>query len=518
MFNIDMKRTSKKTIGSMIVSFGEERVVFSGKVSIKLERVLKDKNDIEANLFDCMNEYINGVMDQSQQKSLFNLYKRAHAIVENEIYRNYNEELLDLKPIVDRILTVIDTNKFIGFIRYSKHLVIPKDLEAAANKGDYPVETTITDKDYIELVMLAFIVRTVYPIIFGLISRFAASMGSDASELICGDLLKDNRRINNLLGWEKLKTYVSYSFSKQGLPSKVDSVTSMENFVDKVFFNALFSRLCCSVIPETEDKKNLATTINATVRNHENGGSIFRAKDKSIGAEDDKRSIFDKYQVQETVKTSDQVMQAEFFSFGLFDENDDEKHRDRFKYQCLALNIDNPELVEEVYDKLPRGWNFFLHDHIHKLLQLTYFGEVSPFIFEACDYNQLMAAIALAQVRLSERGYSYLPSLLGAVDNPSGTRQLADSLRLNTEDKEYLASICDIQNKNSEGRSFNEALLSATEFLELFGNGKWVSNLEYGVLDNPDVYKRVKTSELFELEIETEVKIEFMNLIHEIND
>lgn len=518
MLSINMKRSSKKTISTIVVNFEEESVVFSGKASVRLEKVIRDKNDVESNLFDCLNEYISGVMPLAKQKSLFNLYKRAHSIVENGNFRNYNEELLDLKPIVDSVFRAIDIDKYTYFIRYSKHLQIPKDLEEAASKGDYPVETTITDKDYVGLATLAFVIRVIYPIIFGLNSRFATTMGTEASELISGDLIKDNKKITSLEGWEKLETYVNYAFSKRGLPAQVDSVVSMENFVDKVLYNAIFSRLCCAVIPETEEKKNLATAINATVRQHESGRTIFRPKDRTVNDNDDKRSIFDKYQIQESVKSSDQVMQAEFFSFGLFNEKEEERFKDRFKHQCIALGIENETLVEMVYDKLPTNWNFLLNDHIHKLLQLVYFGEVSPFIFEACDYTQLMSAIALAQVRLSEKGFNYLPSLLGAIEDPNGTRQLADALKLNTEDKEYLASICDVQSKNSEGRSFNEALVSATEFLDTFGNGKWHSNLEYGVLATPEVYKRVKTAALFEIEIDGLIKDEFLNLIRLIND
>ena len=46
-------------------------------------------------------------------------------------------------------------------------------------------------------------------------------------------------------------------------------------------------------------------------------------------------------------------MQAEFFAFGLYDEQDNPKFVDRFKYQCMSLGIKQPELVEMVYDNLP---------------------------------------------------------------------------------------------------------------------------------------------------------------------
>ncbi|TQH43991.1 hypothetical protein, partial [Pseudomonas aeruginosa] len=102
-------------------------------------------------------------------------------------------------------------------------------------------------------------------------------------------------------------------------------------------------------------------------------------------------------------------------------------------------------------------------------------------------------------------------------NNPGGMRSLSDGLRLNTEDKEFLVSICDIQSRNDEGRSFNEAVEVATEFLETFGNGQWKSNLEYGVLDDPEVYQRVERAALFDLEIDLEIKNEFMRLVRQVN-
>lgn len=342
-------------------------------------------------------------------------------------------------------------------------------------------------------------------------------MGAGYSELVCGALIADNMSITSMPGWHKLHTYVQFAFNKRGIPNQADSVTSTEDFVDKVLFNTVFSRLCCAVIPETEEGKNLATAINAAVKQHETGSAIFRDKDRPSDEDDDKRSIYDKYQISESVKSTDEVGDAEYFSFGLFDENDKERYVDRFKHQCIGLGIKNPKLVEMIYDNISPNWDFELHDHILKILQLVYFEVTSPLIFEACDYIQLLAAICLAQVKLSEQGYKYLPSVLGAIHDPEGVRSLADALKLGTEDKEFLASICDIQTRNNEGRSFNEALVAAEEFLNKFGNGRWKSNLEYGVLDDPEVYARVKKGALFPIDIDVEVKNEFMALNRQVN-
>jgi hypothetical protein len=517
MLDITIVRASSKKFEGILITFNEKVIKFNGDAQIKLERVLKDRSDATYNLFDCFNDYIQGTMDHDQQVELFNLYNRAHSIVESGKFQDYNEDLAQVKPIIDGILDFINVPKYCSFIQYSKYLQIPRDLSEAASKGDYPTETTIMDHDYVELVKLAFVVRTIYPIIFGLTSRFEQTMGSGYSDLVCGDLIKDNQSVVLLPGWLKLKTYVDFAFNKRGIPTQPDSVVSSENFVDKVLFNTVFNRLCCAAIPESEEGKNIATAINASVKQHEATGSNFTQRDYPSESDDDKRSIYDKYQISEQVRSSDETISAEFFSFGLYDEEDNPRHTDRFRYVCAALNIHNPQLVEKIYDNLSPNWDFELEDHILKLLQLTFAFQVSPFIFEACDYDQLMAAICLAQVKLHEQGFKYLPSVLGAIKDPTGNRYLSDGMKLSEEDKEFFASICDVQTRNNEGRSFNEALVAATDFLEKFSNGIWKSNLEYGVLAVPEVYDVVKQGALFSIDIDIEVKKEFVALNRMVN-
>lgn len=519
MFEITTRRSSKKGIDVISINQNERTLKFNGKASIKLERAKREKPEDEANLFDCLNEYVETNLSTDEKLELFKLYERAHTIVDNGKILPYKEELALLKPIINELLDFINVPKYCSFIHYSRYLKVPKDLGEAASKGDYPKETTISDTDYVELVKLAFVTRVTFPIIFGLISRFELAMGTEHAETVCGELIESNDWIRQMKGWHKLQGYIEFAFGKRGVPTQADSVTSNENFNNKVLFTTVFNRLCCAVLPETEEGKNLATAINSAVRQQESSNSGTKAKNQPTDSDDDKRSSYDKYQISESVKASDETAQAEFFSFGLFDENDNERHKDLFLYQCRALKIKNDLLVEKVYENLPPNWRFELRDHNLKILQLYYTGVVSPFIFEACEYYQLMAAIALAQVGLSERGYTYLPSLLGAIDNPEGRRSLNEGLKLNTSDRDYLSSICDVQSSNNDGRSYNEAVVSATEFLDLVANGRWSSNLEYGILsDEGNVYNRVGKGKMFELEVSIEIKDEFMRLIREVNE
>ena len=517
MFSIDIRRTGKKGIKAIQVNLNEQHILFNGRAKVQLEKVLKDKNDVENNLFSCQNDYVEAVMDTDQKVKLYKLYDKAHSIVENGRFYDYNVEISNLKPIVDNIIELINVDKFCTFIQNSQYLKIPKNLSEAASKGDYPEQTTITDNDYVNMVKLAFVTRTVYPIIFGLLNRFDKDMGQGFAVLVAGELIKDNYYITRMFGWEKLNTYFRFSFGKRGIPTQIDGSGGADTFIEKVLFSALFERLCCAVIPETEYDKNIANTINGAVKQHETS-TIFKNKEDRPGVdEEDKRSNFDKYGITEDVKQSDQESEAEFFSFGLFDEKDNPRFHNRFKYQCLALGIKNERLVEKVYDNLPRNWDLELYNHITELLSHVHFQVVSPFIWEACSYEQITTAIVLGQVKLAEQGYKYLPSLLGAIHDPTGTRTLAEGLKLTDDDKNYLASICDVQSRNSENRGYNEALLAADTFLTQFGNGTWKSNLEYGVLDDESIYDRVTAGDLFQIDIENEIRTEFMTLVKQIN-
>lgn len=516
MFNIEVQRKSKKAIKAIIINLNEHSLRFNGDAQIRLERTNTGKDIPEPNLFTCFNEYVEKTFDTDRKVELFKLYEKAYLIAESPILKDYNIELAQLKPIVTSIIEYIDPDKFKSFIQYSNHLIVPPELEITASKGDYPSQTTITDYDYRELVKTTFVIRVIYPIIFSLISRFSTTMGVGYSELVCGNLIKDNPTITNMYGWEKLHTYANFAFHKLGIPQQVDAVGSVEYFIDRVVYNTIFSRLCCAVIPETEEGKNIANAINAAVQQHKSSGNTFRRKDDRTEGEEDKRSLIERYRINEEIKAADEVAAAEFFSMGLFDEDDQERHKDRFKHAAAALNIQDVALVERVYDNIPPAWDFQLDDHVIKLLQLTFYGDIPPMIYWACNYYQLMAAVALAQVRLNEWGYHYLPSVLGAVVDPEGMRSLPDGLKLNTEDKEFLSSICDIQSRNDEGRSFNEAIEAATTFLDHFGNGAWKSNLEYAVLSDPKIYQRVEKGALFSLEIEVEIKNEFIRLIRQI--
>lgn len=521
MLKVFTSRNSKKNFDKLTVMFEangkRETIDFVGKGSIKLAANKKEESDSDMELFTPINDYFNVVMSDEQKQTLFDLYKAAAEVIEDGDFISYEKEINRIAPIVMKALEVVKPqNLMTYFENSSQFMIIPKDLKKSPGHGYYPIETTFLVADYIELVKVALLIRVVYPIFFGLLYRLEAMTGTNYAELVCGALLKTNPYITETLGWKRLMSYVSHSFMKNSQSNTSIGIESSEHAMVMILYRIVFNRLCMAKIPETDPGKSIINAISSEVKQYENNIGGYRKKE-SFGDDDDNTSFLDEHQITEEVPIVKITQMAEYFSFGLRDEKDNERFVDRFKYQCIGLGIQNPQLVEAVYDRLPTVWQFQLTKPMKVIMQMVFAGDISERLYDSCDYLQLTAAIALAQVKLAERGYNYLPSLCCA-QLIEGAPQAGNSfLQLSGEDRNFLGELCDVQAKNNEGGSFNEAVLFVKDFFEELEQNHWRSNLEYGVLDNPSIYQNIKRGEMFDIEIETEIKNEFFRLISEVN-
>lgn len=520
--NVFTVRNSKKNFDKLSVVLinkeGTKKTVnFIGKGSIKLTVAKKEMSDAEMELFVPINDYFNVALSEVQQEELFMLYEQAQDIIENGEFVSYQKEIKRLEPILFDLFELIKPASLMNFFEFSsKYMIIPKDLKKTTGHGYYPQETTFVVEDYIDLVKLLFLVRAVYPIFFGLLYRLESITGQSYAELQAGTLLSKSHHITETKGWKRLNSYVQHSYQKNSQNNTSIDVGSTEHTMVMILYRIVFNRLSMAMVPETDPGKSIINAISSEVKQFENNIGGYRAK-APRGEEEDNGSYLDDHQLSEDVSSSKITLMAEFFAFGLRDEKDKERFTKRFFYQCNALGIKNEPLVDMVYDNFPTVWKFQLTSPMRVLLQLTYAGDVSERIYDHCDYLQLTAAIALAQVKLAEKGYVYLPSLLCAQKKSEDFSVGNAFLQLTADDRSYLGEICDVQTKNNEGSSFNEAALFVKEFFEELEGYRWVSNLEYGVLDNPEVYKKVSKGELFDLDIGVEIKQELLSLIKEIN-
>lgn len=514
MLKVFITRNSKNNFDKITVMHNKEHIDFMGKGSIKLSSNKEMSEEVE--LFTPINDYFDIALSEEQEKNIYNLYQQAADIIENNDFSNYEKEMVKIEQIVTTLLEQIKPANLMNFFEHSsKYMVIPKDLKKAPGHGYYPEETTFVVNDYVDVVKMTFLIRVTYPIFFGLLFRFESLTGINYANLICGAILHRNEFIRETRGFKRLQGYVNHSFLKSNNNGTIET-SSSEHGALIVLYRILFLRLSSAMIPETLPGKSIINAISSEVKQYENNNNGYRKKE-SFGDDEDNTSYLDEHQITEEVPMAKITVMAEYFAFGLSDENDDERFKNRFHYQCKGLGINQPQLVEALYDRLPTSWNFQLTHPMRTILQMVFAGDISERIYDHLDYRQLTAAICLAQVKLAERGYVYLPSLCCAQLDKEGTATANSYFQMTADERDYLSEICDVQSKNNEGGSFNEAVVFVKEFFEELEMNQWKSNIEYGILDNPELYNKVKKGELFQIDIDTEIKNEFFQLIKEIN-
>ncbi|UVD32267.1 hypothetical protein [Vibrio phage phiKT1028] len=482
-------------------------------------------------LFEHVNEYFSSMSEQ-KQADLFELFRKAKTIldpnyaesqgIDDELLRNHRDYrfLIDrLTPIIRGIYQVIDLRNYTYFLKQSGVCAPPRGLKETVARGEYHAEQTINPTEYEQIAELALLMRPSFPIISGMMQKAKEITGDEYKEVVTAGLFKDMDVFVNHHGWNKIRNYMNYFYSSNGVNSLQLSLISEDSYVNHAFYSALFSRLGSTHIPSKDNSKNIAKSLYSVAKQYSAPSS--RIREKKLTAKDEmneKRSLYEIYFLKEEVSSADEEAHGEFFSMGLYDNQDRPKAKERFDIACLGLGIQRPDLVEWVYDQIPSNWEFELQPHIFKLLQLAFPEHISYNIYLSLDHDQLMSAMALATVKLHEAGYLKLATLVCTVYDEDQPRSLTDEIfSLDTADKEMLEDLCAVYRGHSGLATDNEAVIAANDFLKELGNGQWSSIIEPGMLDDPEVMKNADLGDLFEVELDRSLKTEFLDLVKQVN-
>jgi hypothetical protein len=280
-------------------------------------------------------------------------------------------------------------------------------------------------------------------------------------------------------------------------------------------------------LPSKVNGKNLSKELNSLVEGEIRGGTDVKFKtysDPKPGSDD--QSIPESYRITQAVNGTDEIAQCEYFTYSLYIEEtyidafgdrayrDVKKNKDFFIDQCNGLRIKNRVLAERLFNTIPRVWNFRLTMVHIKLLQLTFKGDINYNLYPALDYDQLMAAICLGQVKLFELGFEHLAQLLSVVRNPSYPPfYLGENYKLNTKEREMLTELCDIYVGQSTSSTENVLVKAVNDFLDELSTGGWDSTIEPGLLGNDKFVSIMSSSHMYQVDVCPEIKTELLALI-----
>lgn len=531
----DTRMSGKKAIDAIVVSHKGEEIIFRGPQKV-------NGGDADQELFEYLNEFFQGCSDV-QLDQLWEQLKAGKRILEpgyfdepdSEQLQEYRKNNQDYKYLTGKLEEVIKAlYRIIPPMDIAYGAVVtgrteaPKDLMAMSQLGDYPEETTIDNRKYGELVKFAFAAQASFPIINQLLDHVTNVAGKDFKDAIAGEyLISRIKALTDMEGWTILDTYVRASCMRQEGRRNSIQVLSETKYVDYIVYKGLFNKLCLTFLPSKVNGKNLSKELNSLVEGEIRGGSDVKFKtfnDPKPGSDD--QSIPESFRIAQAVNGTDEIAQAEYFTFSMYDEVDGtdafgnpetqfvRKNKDFFYHQCIGLGIKNQQLAERLFNTLPRIWNFRLTLIHIKLLQLVFKGDINFSLYPALNYDQLMAAICLAQVKLFEHGFEHLAQLCSIVRNPSYPPMfLDDDFKLSTKDRDMLSEMCDIYVGQSTSSTENILVKAVSDFLDELSTSGWDSTIEPGLLGDEKFVSLMSSGQMYQVDLVPEIKRELLELI-----
>uniref|UniRef100_A0AAU8L0G7 Uncharacterized protein n=1 Tax=Pantoea phage Survivor TaxID=3232176 RepID=A0AAU8L0G7_9CAUD len=534
----DIRMSGKKNIDAIIVTHNGEEIIFKGVQKV-------NGGDADQELFEFMNEFFQGVDPVVLDKLWVQLKKGKQILEPGYFDETDSSELtelraknMDYKYLTSELEHVIrDMYKLItpSEIGYgalvSGKCAAPKDLMAMSQMGDYPEETTIDDVKYGELVKLAFAGQLTFPIINQLLDHIYVITGKDYKDAAPGRMMSQIESLKAMPGWTILDTYVRASCLRQEARRNSVGVVSDVKYIDHIVYKGLFNKLCLTFLPSKAAGKNLSKELNSLVEGEIRGGTDIKFKtykDPKPGSDD--QSIPESYRIAQAVNGTDEIAQAEYFTFNMYIEKEgqdafgnptvvlEKKPKDFFSYQCAGLGIKNQFLAERLFNNLPRVWKFQLNTIHIKLLQMTFIKDINYYLIPVLNYDQLMAALCLAQVKLFEMGFEHLATLMTIVRNPDyPLAYLDDDFKLTTKDREMLVELCDVYTGQNVNSTENILVKSISDFLDELSTSGWDSTIEPGLLGNEKFVNAMSGGHRYQVDMVPEIKRELLALVKMAN-
>jgi hypothetical protein len=529
------RMSGKKNIDGIEVLHNGETMIFTGGQKV-------NGGDANQELFEYLNEFFQSCSQEKLDK-LWQLLKAGKRILapgyfdeaeteELSELRKYNQDYKflteKLEDVVNEIYRVFPPSEIVYGAVVTGRTNPPKDLMAMSQLGDYPEETTIDERKYVELVKQAFATQLCFPIINQLVDHVSIMAGKDNKDAVAGEfLISKIKPLTEMPGWQILETYVRASCMRQEARRNSIAVVSDVKYINNIIYKGLFNKLCLTFLPSKINGKNLSKELNSLVEGEIRGGADVKFKtysDPKPGSDD--QSIPESYRITQAVNGTDEIAQAEYFTFDMYNEemgrdafgNPEtqwvKKSKDFFYYQCLGFGIKNQKLAEKLFNTLPRIWSFRLTGVHLKLLELTFAEDINYSLYPALKYDQLMAAICLAQVKLFEMGFEHLAQLCSIVRNPSYPPvYLDDDFKLNTKDRDALVELCDIYVGQSTSSTDNILVKAVTDLLDELSASGWDSTIEPGLLGDEQFVALMSTGQMYQVDLLPAIKRELIELI-----
>lgn len=282
-----------------------------------------DKIFVETKVKFDMFEQLNGFFAQLKNKDqdiIFNIYKEIRFVFDQVSTRNQlTQNLYELIAKLLNIFNLDDVEHWVKFhsnVNFPDHTVLKTEYIVSPDRPGTREQTYLRD-DYIKLVTMAIVLRSMIPIWGEFIGRTRNEAGTNWKEFYAFRLLNISQ-IANCEAMTKLKTYVEFSTAAgKGKAASIIGGISSEDFPSWVLALVVIRKVCVGDIRGVDPSTTLVTYIYNYVHQKVMGvdnsfnGAAGMIKDKSFeeaSAEGEKNlSRLEGYKAKQEIPAGDIV-------------------------------------------------------------------------------------------------------------------------------------------------------------------------------------------------------------------
>jgi len=314
--------------------------------------------------FNELNEYWER-LDKETLDNLFSLYENSKEVL-NESMR-ISDLIVRLRPVIDAIVNIHNTDRFDNFVRFHSDVWIPMDLTNEYlfdHERPGTREQTYLISDYWNLVVLSVKLRALTPIISEYLEKTKLESGTTFLNLNAYYLLTKSPIINEP-ALDKLNQYIDKN-SKQvtvHTRSTLDGIGS-EYFLTSILANIIIKVLCVADLCQGGENSHLVQLVHKEIRNKLSQLNSYQNEVKDKNHNDIKMDSDDSTSIVENYKNKPLVAPGDFSAMEIWTTHMDEILA---KLYCQDL------LTDEQYKSLMDEY-----DYVHNTIDHP---------FEDCQIN-----------------------------------------------------------------------------------------------------------------------------------
>lgn len=404
---VELSHNDKK-VSYSISTFGKSN--FSGSRADQASAIDPTNSDHISNEFDVfkeINEYWAQLPSQAQDR-IFQIYE--------EIMIQFDSSVIDSSSmkeyIADRINELVqihDLDKMYDWVYFKSNIIIPDTFNENYNHSidnNTSREKTYTRKDYIQLVTLSLMFRTLIPIWGEYINQTRRDSGNLRKEFYAFQLVYKSPIIH-YVAMEKLRVYIEHIVGddKNKLNTALKGIAS-EDYCYWLTTLVCVKRICIGDIRGVNRMSDLIKLmykfviqkINGTESNFEDVIKPKTFDDKNMVGEENKTSTLERYKIKSNLSLGE-IVELEYSIKDI---------------KLVAKNL-SPNIDEDFLDKCIESAQHLLNQRIldpqMTLLKWVFKPVISPKGLQYVGKQTTVNALGALQAVLWTRGHHYLSVL-----------------------------------------------------------------------------------------------------------